>query len=358
MSEPRDCAIATNDGATDDTIAANDGATDDTIAANDGATDDTIAADDGATDDTIAADDGATDDTIATNDGATDDTIAVDDEAIDCSVLANNNNSDRSIGIVCDFMKSSCNVEVPANDNNSNCADIDSINCNSILVDSATISDNAICTSDYSTSNNCSDRSINSNILVVNTDIPYADATQISGEISNTTAYSKKSECFFLHDNSSEKNPCEIILCISCKKNFEYTAQEDEGHYAKGYRLKPELCNECKNAERQESSRNHHWSATAKSGFCFAFQRKMCMRGESCRYRHIMMGDPAPAPAASSDTRKIHKRPCFAFQRGECARGFACRYYHASGSPSICYTYFNTGECRRGESCRYYHTHS
>ncbi len=335
MSELCDCTIVADDGATDGVIAANDRATD-------------------ATTNSITANDRATDDINAVNEKIAYKTVA-NNETVDSSVLENNY-SDRSKDIVCDFsMKSSCNVDVLTNDNNIHDANIDVIN--STQVDSDISSDNIICTSDYSKSNNCSDRPINSNILVVNTDIPYADATQVSSEISNTTAYSKKSECFLLHDNISEKNPSEIILCISCNKNFEYT-QENEEHYAKGYRLKPELCNKCKEIERQESSRNNYWSGTAKSGFCFAFQRKMCMRGESCRYRHIIIGDSVSVPAISSDTQKIHKRPCFAFQRGECARGFACRYYHSSGSPGICYTFLNTGECHRGESCRYYHTQS
>jgi len=218
------------------------------------------------------------------------------------------------------------------------------------------------CVNTDSTSNNDdsgSSATLDAITLLNPVDVSYSDdATHVSNSIDDISKYSTKSESFDLHDISDSSNKSEIILCISCHENFEYTQEVDE-HYSKGYRLKPELCNDCKERERQQTTRsNSHWSGTQKSGFCFAFQKDKCMRGASCRYRHIIMGDPSPIHFTSLDTRITQRRLCFAFQRGECTRGSSCRYYHSSTTPSICYNFFNTGDCHRGESCRYYHTHS
>ena len=62
-----------------------------------------------------------------------------------------------------------------------------------------------------------------------------------------------------------------------------------------------------------------------RTDVCYAFQRGECVRGNGCRFVHIL-------EKRNRDKKDRANEICYQFQRGECSRGAACRFLHVKES--------------------------
>ena len=64
-----------------------------------------------------------------------------------------------------------------------------------------------------------------------------------------------------------------------------------------------------------------------RTDVCYAFQRGECVRGNGCRFVHIL-------EKRNRDKKDRANEICYQFQRGECSRGATCRFLHVKENAS------------------------